>query len=319
MAGEFEAKRMSEILREIRERKEKMEILKVLEWIFIGALLLFLLLAGISYVKYDYNKAFGYMIPFVISVMGAVFFARQGVLQGEEIQNVLGQNFIRNIIAEEVQLIEYKSVFNVSDDLIKRCTILPGYNYSKANDYIRGKYKGVEFTYFDLHLKDGVEHNVYDAFKGQVIHLVLKKTLAGNIIFKKKDNPRRDVRFLDTVHNAFNSLSDSKYVTEIHVENEHLENYFSIETNNPGMASSVLTEERLNRISETIYQASGHTNVEINGKDIFITTDNDFDAFAYAGYVYDENSLERACARYRSDLKRILAIIDKIITDDELF
>lgn len=319
MAGEFENQKVSEILSKIRAHRDKIEKFKVLEIVFIVALVFFLILAGACYVKYDYDKAFRYAIPFLISVVVALFFARQGVLQREEIQKLLGQNFVSKIIAEEVQLIEYKPVFNISDDLIKRCSLLPGFNYSKANDYIRGKYKGVEFICFDLHLRDGIKHSQHDTFKGQVIHLELKKAIAGTIKFKKNDNPRRDVRKIDTVHNAFGALSASKTETEIHVGNEHLDIFFSIKTNHPEMASVVLTEERLKRISETIYQASGHTNVEINGKDIFITTDNGFDAFVVDKNIYDEYTLERACQRYRSELKRILAIIDKIITDDELF
>ncbi len=319
MSGEFENQKVSEILREIRAHRDKIEKFKLLEIVFIVALVFFLILSGACYVKYDYDKAFRYAIPFLISVVVALFFGRQGVLQREEIQKLLGQNFVSKIIAEEVQLIEYTPVFNISDDLIKMCTVLPGFNYSKANDYIRGRYKGVEFTCFDLHLRDGIEHSQHDTFKGQVIHLVLKKALGGTIVFKKKDNPRREVKRIDTVHNAFGALSGKMTETAIHVENEHLDNFFSIKTNNPEMASAVLTEERLNRISETIYQASGHTNVEINGKDVFITIDNNFDTFVVDKNIYDAYTLESACERYRSELKRILAIIDKMIADDELF
>ena len=316
----METNKISEILYEIRKRKDKMEILKVLEWIFIAALLLFLILATIQHVKYNTEKTVFYMVLFVISVIAALFFARQGVLQREEIQKILGQNFIRDILAEEVQVIEYTSVFKCGDNLKTMCSILPTFNYSKANDYIRGKYKGVEFTYFDLYLKDGVEQAQYDAFKGQVLRLSLKKAINGKIIFKKMDNPRRKVRHLDKAKNAMGALSaGAKIETEIRVGNEHLDNFFRITTNNEEMASKLLTSERLERISETIYQASGHTNVEINGKDLFITCDNDFDAFAYDGCIYDENSLERACGRYRNDLKRILAIMDKMIADEELF
>ncbi len=316
----METNKISEILYEIRKRKDKMEKLKVLEWIFIAALLLFLILATIQHVKYNTEKTVFYMVLFVISVIAALFFARQGVLQREEIQKLLGQNFIRDILAEEVQVIEYTSVFKCGDNLKTMCSILPTFNYSKANDYIRGKYKGVEFTYFDLYLKDGVEQAQYDAFKGQVLRLSLKKAINGKIIFKKMDNPRRKVRHLDKAKNAMGALSaGAKIETEIRVGNEHLDNFFRITTNNEEMASKLLTSERLERISETIYQASGHTNVEINGKDLFITCDNDFDAFAYDGCIYDENSLERACGRYRNDLKRILAIMDKMIADEELF
>lgn len=316
----METQKVREILYEIRERKDKMEILKVLERIFIAALLLFLILVTIQHVKHNTEKTVFYMVLFVISVMAALFFARQGVLQREEIQRLLGQSFIKDILAEEVQVIEYASVFKIGDNLRNMCSILPGFTFSKANDYIKGKYKGVEFTYFDLYLKDGVEHAQYDAFKGQVLRLSLKKAINGRIIFKKKDNPRRGVKKLDTAKNAISALSPGvKIETEIRVGNEHLDNFFSITTNNEEMASKLLTSERLERISETIYQASGHTNVEINGKDVFITCDNDFDAFAYDGCIYDENSLERACIRYRDDLKRILAIIDKMIVDEELF
>lgn len=316
----METQKVREILYEIRVRKDKMEILKVCESISIVILVIFLIIAGVHYVKYDTITAVFYMILFVISVMVALFFGRQGVLQREEIQRLLGQNFIKNIIAEEVQLIEYMPVFKIDDDLRTMCNILPAFTFSKANDYIRGKYKGVEFSCFDLYLKDGVEHAQYDAFKGQVLRLSLKKAINGRIIFKKKDNPRRKVRNLDTAKNAISALSPGvKIETEINVGNEHLDNFFSIKSNNEEMASKLLTNERLERISETIYQASGHTNVEINGKDVFISCDNDFDAFAYDGCIYDENSLERACGRYRDDLKRILAIIDKMIADKELF
>lgn len=316
----METQKVREILYEIRVRKDKMEILKVCESISIVILVIFLIIAGVHYVKYDTMTAAFYMILFVISVMVALFFGRQGVLQREEIQRLLGQNFIRDILAEEVQVIEYMPVFKIDDDLRTMCNILPAFTFSKANDYIRGKYKGVEFTCFDLYLKDGVEHAQYDAFKGQVLRLSLKKAINGRIIFKKKDNPRRKVRHLDTAKNAISALSPGvKIETEISVGNEHLDNFFSIKTNNEEMASKLLTSERLERISETIYQASGHTNVEINGKDVFITCDNDFDAFAYDGCIYDADSLERACGRYRDDLKRILAIIDKMIADKELF
>ncbi|MBR5798832.1 MAG: DUF3137 domain-containing protein [Lachnospiraceae bacterium] len=319
MSESYGTKKVWQILSEIRERKDKMEICKKLEVIFIAALVLFLIIATVHYVKYDMRKFGIYMTFFVISVVVALFFARQEVLQREAIKELLGRNVIRDIIAEEVQLIEYDPVFDINRELKNMCTILPGYNYSKANDYIRGKYKGAEFTYFDLHLRDGVEQAQHDAFKGQVIRLVLKKDLGITIKFKKKDNPRSDVRKIETIKNAIGAFSAGKYETEIKVGHERFDGFYSVMTNDEEKALALLTEERLNRISEMMQLACSYTNVEFSGKNVFITIDNNIDAFSNNASIYDERSLENACELYRNDLKQILEIMEKMIVNEELF
>ena len=319
MSGSSENKKIWQILSEIRERKDKTEICKTLKIIFIAALILFLIIATVHYCKYDMRKFGIYMTFFVISVVVALFFARQEVLQQEAVKELLGRNFIRDIIAEEVQLIAYDPVFDINRELKNLCTILPGYNYSKANDYIRGSYKGAEFTYFDLYLRDGVEQAQHDTFKGQVLWLVLKKDLGITIKFKKKDNPRSDVRKLETMKKALGARSAGKYETEIKVGHDRFDGFYSVVTNDEEKALALLSEERLNRISEMMQLACSYTNMEFNGKNVFITIDNNFDLFSKNVSIYDERSLENACDLYRSELKQMLAIMDKMIDGEELF
>ena len=63
-----------------------------------------------------------------------------------------GEYLVKGVLAEKVQ-VENTHQMSISTGLRENCNILPNYDRISGSDYVSGTYRGVPFTFCDLHLQ----------------------------------------------------------------------------------------------------------------------------------------------------------------------
>lgn len=73
--------------------------------------------------------------------------------QQKKLKDALGEYIIRDVLAEKVQVEKYAPNEYINPNFVKNCNILPNYDRISGSDYVSGTYRGVPFTFCDLHLQ----------------------------------------------------------------------------------------------------------------------------------------------------------------------
>ncbi len=247
----------------------------------------------------------------------------------KKLKAFVGEHLIKNIIAEKIDIIDYLPNPEISTNTIKKCTLFPSYDRLTASDYINGTYKGVDLTYYDLHLEqeqtdtddDGHTTTTFvTVFKGPLIQLSLKQSINGFVKIKERKTSRKEKGFFSNVLSGASDILGIKTKDEsIEVENAAFNNQFEIKTSNQEMSFYILTPQFMENIMRADELANGYTNIEFRGKNAFVAIYNGYDSFEITKTVLNQKSLDNNRQRLRNDLNRILAIVDEIISKDNLF
>lgn len=70
-----------------------------------------------------------------------------------KIKSLTGEYLVKGVLAEKVQVEKYAPNEYINPDFVKNCNILPNYDRISGSDYVSGTYRGVPFTFCDLHLQ----------------------------------------------------------------------------------------------------------------------------------------------------------------------
>ena len=236
----------------------------------------------------------------------------------------LSMEVAKDIIAEEIEIIEYLPTFGINPALRKECGILPPYKYTRGNDYIKGKYKGVEFTFCDLQLKaerryhKGKQEDLI-MFLGHLINLSMKEYVDGYIRIFKRVTTRSRVNRLNAMHEGLKELAGNSSEEVIETGNEYLDMNYRIVTNNRQMSYMIMSPEFIERLCTIMKVTGEHTNIEIRGNEMFIAIDNSNDLFMVVSEGFGNEREKNARRQYRNDVRKIVEILDKTITGEGLF
>lgn len=265
----------------------------------------------------------------VVSIPVAIICSKISSKQASKLKTFVGEYVVKDVLAERLEVTQYTPSPKDTLDIIKKCTIIPKYDRITISDYIKGTYRGVALSYCDLHLEqedtdtddDGHTNTTYrTVFKGHLINLGLKQKIEGFVKIKERKNPRKEKGFLSNVFSGAADVLGIKTKDEtIEVENEAFNNQFEIRTSNQQMSFYILTPQFMENIIKADTYACGYTNIEFRGQNAFIALNTGRDSFEITKTVISKKSLDNSRQQMRGELNRILAVIDEILTKDNLF
>lgn len=269
------------------------------------------------------------IIAGAVGIPLALISAKIGNSQSNKLKAFIGEHLIKGILAEKIDISQYTPCPTTPMDFIKKCTIIPRYDRITISDYIKGTYRGVALSYCDLHLEqedtdtddDGHTSTTYrTVFKGHLINLGLGQKVEGFVKIKERKNSRKEKGFFSNVLSGAADVLGIKAKDEaIEVENEVFNNQFEIKTNNQQMTFYILTPQFMENIVRADEMANGYTNIEFRDKNAFISINNGRDSFEITKTVVNKKAVENCRQQIRNDLCRILAIVDEILTKENLF
>ncbi len=315
----------SQIVKRIRSYQILIALKILLPFFAIIVPFLLLIFNDFTELITDYTK---FLIVSAIILVITIIFACIGKNWDKKLKLFVGENITKDVLSKKIDIIKYVPNNFMNQDFIKKCMILPKYDRINGSDYISGTYKGVKFTYCDLHMEwadkereDGRTRTTYRTnFKGPLITIDLGQKIEGYVRIKERKTPRKEKNFLSDVFSGAADVLDIKTENNIiEVESVEFNNQFEIKSTNDQMAFYILTPDFLESIVKADELAQGYTNIEFRGKDAVITINNGVDSFELNKTIYNKNRLEKSRQTVRNDLNRVLGIIDKILEKDKLF
>lgn len=261
----------------------------------VALLFLFVYMAALS------SKLIYFGIIIVFAVVLVILF----VLAGKHVEKLqkklkqfVGEYVGKDIIAEQIEIQEYKPNGCFDKDFLNSSGVLPGFSKSYGSDYIKGVYKEKQITYCDIKLEaeerdsDG-DYKTVTVFKGFVIMLALGKSLGD-----------KRVRILEItkggklVNSIVNAYANFWRMLGVNLEEKTV---------------------RMESIMRADELAQGRTNICFNGDKVIIAIHNNYDAFEIGKNLKNENQLQESRERMRAHLKKSLLIVDEILKKDRLF
>lgn len=245
----------------------------------------------------------------------------------KKLKDALGEYIIRDVLAEKVQITKYAPNEYINADFVKGCNILPNYDRISGSDYVSGTYRGVPFTFCDLHLEyeterqddDGHTSKHYETnFRGHVITLHMKQRMNGYVRIRERKNPRKqNSLFTGLFNSAAEFLGMNQNVVEM--ESDPFNQQFKVSTYDDQLAFYILTPQFMERIVAADEKADGYTNLEFAGDRITLTLNNGKDSFEVKKTIGSRSRLEKTRQTFRDEFQNILSIIDEILTKENLF
>lgn len=265
----------------------------------------------------------------IIGIPVSIFTTKQIDKEEKRLKQLLGNYITRNILAEKIEIETYNPTGHINPNFLKNCAILPNYDCVSGSDYISGYYRGVKITHSDIKLErehmerdsDGKRHTEYHTvFQGPVITLEMKQEINGYIRIRERKSPRKEKGFFSHVFSgAADLLGIGHDTTIVETENERFNNHYELSTNNDEMSFYVLTPQFMEHLLRADEHARGYTNIEFQNKLVTITINNGRDSFEIQKKLYSKRRLEENRQNFRNELNTILAILDEILTKDQLF
>lgn len=247
----------------------------------------------------------------------------------EELKNYIGENVVKKILAEKIDIQEYAPENIINRQAICSSGLLPRYDRITGSDYINGTYKGQKMVYCDLELEvkreeksdDGHKTTYWETvFKGPFVRIPMSKKINGYVKIIERKNKKKKKGFLDDLfESATKSLGFEAKEKVIELESEAFNKQFEVKTTDEEMGFYILTPQFMEKIIAADEYAQGYTNICFKEDVAYIAINNGKDAFEITKNMYSQKRLEQSRQAMRRDLNRILKIIDEILEKDQLF
>lgn len=277
----------------------------------------------------DFTMSRNFVFCLVVTVAVCIFIGplakKQKKLNAEK-KDFIGENIVKPVLSEKIEVKEYLPNSFVSRDIIKNSSIMPGYDEITGSDYVKGTYRGVEIVFSDITLTYVDRYRDDDGrrrtrrtvvFKGHFFRMTLGKKLDGYVRIMERKNPRK-TGFLADLFNSTAELVGMKSNT-IEVESETFNNQFEIKTNDDELAFYILTPQFMENIVRADELANGYTNILFKNNHVDLSMNNYVDSFEVTRNISGKKALDECRMAMRKDLNIILAIADEILTKDRIF
>ena len=259
-----------------------------------------------------------WIILIVIPFLLAFWPFSKATKYGGKIKAMVSTNLVRDLLAEVFDLQEYSYRSGVGEQLVSRTGLIGGWNEYSGNDLVRGTYKGIPFTYSDVHLErvttttgsDGDTHTKRETiFRGQWMVCDIKKNLASSLAVRERPRyaKERDQRKVD-----------KRLASSVETENIAFNEQFQIVTADPHTAFYILTPHFMEHIVSADQAADGKTFLYFEGQQAHVAVHNGRNSLELHS-TKEAADVPALRARFRAELKYITGIVDELLKNDYLF
>lgn len=216
-----------------------------------------------------------------------------------KIKSLTGEYLVKGVLAEKVQVEKYAPNEYINPDFVKNCNILPNYDRISGSDYVSGTYRGVPFTFCDLHLQ-------------------YKDTYRDKNGREKNALPRKENGFLSGIVSGaaeFLGMSQNK----VEMESDPFNQQFKVITSDDELAFYILTPQFMEHIVATDEKVDGYTKIEFENSRVTLALNNGKNSFELTKTLWSKSRLDETRLRFRYELNSILSIVDEMLTKENLF
>ncbi|MCL2638764.1 MAG: DUF3137 domain-containing protein [Oscillospiraceae bacterium] len=293
----------AELQRQINELTPKIKNYKFVLGFFGVIAIIFLTLARFGFFPLGWLIGFIFLIP-------TAFAGERVARYKKRLKCIVSNNIVRGVLNDKFELSTYAPGAHIPQLTIQcACLLHQPWNKIKGSDLVKGSYKGVNFTFSDLHLQhetgSGKNRKVVTRFKGQWLIIDLAKKLPFGVQLKARNG---DIGV------------GKRMKSDVETENIEFNQKFQITAPNPLDAFLILTPHFMEYILKAKHRASAQMYVSFDETQIHVALHNGRDLFEPADKkLFAENNIETLRMQMRWDVNYIANIIDEFLLNEVLF
>jgi len=224
----------------------------------------------------------------------------------KQMKELFSHNIVRGVLEEALELSDYAPEFHIGPDKIEMSALFKKWSKCTGSDLIKGKFKGVEFSFSDIHLEQIQKTNKGNSkrtiFKGQWL------------ICKTNRNVPRLLRLSER------SGSDKWKKSDIETESAAFNKKFHISAPDQHTAFYVLTPHFMELIMKLDKRADAQTYMSFIGPYVHIALHNGRDLFEPCEKkIYSKGNIAALRSTIKWDVRYITGIMDCLIKNEYLF
>jgi hypothetical protein len=225
------------------------------------------------------------------------------------LKNIVSNNIVRGVLTETFDLTNYSPGCHIGQNQISWTGLIQqSWNRINGSDLVQGSYKGVRFSFSDVHLEQVTKSRKggqtrTTRFKGQWLIVDLAKELPWVIQLRER------------------GMSVSKRAkSDIETENIEFNRRFHISTRDPHTAFYLLTPHFMEYILGADNRANAHTFMSFGGRQVHIALHNGRDLFEPFGKkLFAMKNIQTLRMQMQWDANYIAGIIDELLQNECLF
>ena len=234
-----------------------------------------------------------------------VVFLIKSAKESAHIKLLASDNITRNVLGEAFELMAYDPLGYLSSGEVSGAGLIGSWNKISGSDLIKGKYRGLDFSFSDVILVDTGDSNddkTHIRFEGQWLIVGMNAELPYPLwLFERKGLGKLAKSDMETGNAAFDKT-------------------FKVKTQDPQAARAVLAPPLLDSLLRIGQKAGAGTYASFIGRQCNIALYSKRDLFE-AGSVKlrGKDGVERLRGKIRQDAKFIADILDELLSHGHLF
>ncbi|MCL2018218.1 MAG: DUF3137 domain-containing protein [Oscillospiraceae bacterium] len=211
-------------------------------------------------------------------------------------------NVVKCFLAERFELKYYASARHILPEKIRWTGLINNWSRIDGSDLTEGCYKGVKFSFSDIHLSTGDEKASVTLFKGQWLILELNNEIPWGVKLRE--------RGID------NKLAKS----DVETENIEFNKKFEIKSSDPHTAFYILTPHFMEYILKADKRAQARTYISIDGTQIHVALHSGRDLFEPGEKgMFDIKNIDALRMQVKWDINYITGVIDAFLESEKFF
>lgn len=229
--------------------------------------------------------------------------------RSRKLKILLGQTITLPVLQEIFDLQEYLPDKGIAEPIISASQLVDNWDRYSGSDFVRGKYRGLNIQYSDIHLEreetdidaDGSTSTHYvTVFQGQWMICDFGKQLPARLLVREKSRSQ-----------LFRPKSD------IETENAAFNKKYQISSQDGHTVFYVLTPHFMEYIMQASELAAAPTSLCFEGSQVHIAIDSRHDSLELNRVRLD--SLDNIRDRFRSEIKYVTDIVDLLLLNENIY
>jgi|LSQX01.3.fsa_nt_gb hypothetical protein len=273
---------------------------------------------------------FAYVIFFALLALGVVYLIQFSGVQNQ-MKTLVGANIIRDMLADVFELESYQPSGSFTAEQVRQTGLINGWDECSGSDLVKGKYKGIPFSFSDIKLVSVTETTDDEGktqtsrttmFQGQWMEIYLNKQIE-SVLYVRERLAKGGLKnaILGKVGEKLDKVMTrkmNKEIQEAQTENTAFNKKYQILTDDPHTMFYILTPHFMEYIVSADTAANGQTNFCFTGDRVRVALQNTLDFFEI-GNIKSVSDIEGLRAKFRSEMRYIVGILDELLKNEFLF
>lgn len=256
----------------------------------------------------------------VLSVIFSTFVTRK---DRKNFSDAYKEYFVKRCLSEIFEDLEYEPDKGMPYKVIASTKMMNMGDIYRSNDYVSGKYKGINFSQADVHIEeeheytdaDGDSHTSYvTIFMGKWMIFDFNKNFKSNVQVAQKGFGNNSVR----KKTIFSSGKDSEYFKDVSMESESFNKRFRVFAQNELEAFYLLTPSLMEKIERLDDNNKGKLLLCFVDNRLHIGLYDNKDSFE-APSSFKKIDEQAEIEKTKGDILTITQFVDELSLDNDLF